>query len=363
MTIFLNNEDIQSLLDPPMVISALEKSYLDLAEGNAVCRVASNLQLPTDRQNETYQWGTTDGGTSAGYLAIRMTSDVRYETEVQGKKQQDKYCVSKGTYCGLVFLFRVNNGEPLAIMNDGYMQQQRVGADSAIGVKYMASKDAEVIGMFGAGGMARSNVEAIREVRKIKKIQVFDPLAASAKTYAEEIRSRFGIEVVILNDPLAIYKGAEILAECTNAGGSVIEGDLIESGTHVVSIGRRLDNATFDRIDRSLRLGNATPPKGHASVTDEHLSYVAPSLKKSGGKGGHSTGFETEIAKEKVVTLADVKKSGSGRPSKEAITYSERGNIMGAQFHALAGVIYDKAVGKGVGKSIPTEWFLQSIRN
>ena len=129
MTIFLSNEDIQSLLDPPMVISALERSYLDLAEGNAVCRVASNLQLPTGKPNETYQWGTTDGGTSAGYLAIRMTSDVRYETEVQGKKQQDKYCISKGTYCGLVFLFRVNNGEPLAIMNDGYMQQQRVGAD------------------------------------------------------------------------------------------------------------------------------------------------------------------------------------------------------------------------------------------
>src|SRR5436190_3237426 len=104
MTLLLTNDDVQSLLDMPMVIGALEKSYLELAEGNAVCRTASNLQLPTDKQNETYQWGTTDGGSSASYLAIRMTSDVRYETEVGGKKQQDKYCVAKGTYCGLVFL-------------------------------------------------------------------------------------------------------------------------------------------------------------------------------------------------------------------------------------------------------------------
>src|SRR6478672_7582692 len=137
MTLFLNNEDVQSLLDTPRVIKALEAAYLKLANGEAVCRVASNLQLPTDNPDETYQWGTTDGGTSAGYLAVRMTSDVRYDTEVDGKKQQDKYCVSKGTYCGLVFLFRVNNGEPLAILNDGYMQQERVAADSAIGVKYM----------------------------------------------------------------------------------------------------------------------------------------------------------------------------------------------------------------------------------
>jgi ornithine cyclodeaminase/alanine dehydrogenase-like protein (mu-crystallin family) len=292
-----------------------------------------------------------------------MTSDVRYETEVDGKKQQDKYCVSKGTYCGLVFLFRVNNGEPLAILNDGYLQQQRVGADSAIGVKYMASKDAEVIGMFGAGGMARSHVGALREVRNIKKIQVFDPIHASAKAYAEEIRHRFDIEVVVLDDPRAVYRGADILAECTNAGAAVIQGEFIESGTHVISIGRRIDQATFDRIDKSLRLGNATSPKGHPPVTDEHLSHTAPSLKKAGSKGGHSTGFDAEIAKEKILTLVDVKKSGSGRPSKEAITYSERGNIMGAQFHALAGIVYEKAIEKGVGKNIPTEWFLQSIRN
>jgi len=363
MTLLLTNDDVQSLLDMPMVIGALEKSYLELAEGNAVCRTASNLQLPTDKQNETYQWGTTDGGSSASYLAIRMTSDVRYETEVGGKKQQDKYCVAKGTYCGLVFLFRVNNGEPLAIMHDGYMGQQRVGADAAIGAKYMAASDAEIIGMFGAGGMARSVVEAICEVRGIRKIQVFDPLPASAKAYANEIDKRFGIEVEILDNPHAVYKGAHILAECTNASGSVIEGTRIEEGTHVISIGRRLDPAAFNRIDKSLRLGNATPSKGHDVVTDEHLSYVAPSLKKSGGKGGHSTGFEADVAKEKIITLTDVKKTGSGRSAADAVTYSERGNIMGAQFHALAGIVYDKAIDKGAGRTIPTEWFLQNIRN
>ena len=98
-------------------------------------------------------------------------------------------------------------------------------------------------------------------------------------------------------------------------------------------------------------------------VTDEHLSYVAPSLKKSGGKGGHSTGFEADVAKEKIITLTDVKKTGSGRSAADAVTYSERGNIMGAQFHALAGIVYDKAIDKGAGRTIPTEWFLQNIRN
>jgi alanine dehydrogenase len=361
MTLFLNNDEIQSVLDTGKIINALEIAYLDLAEGDAVARVHSNLQMLTDNQYERYQFGTSDGGASRGYLAIRITSDVKYETEVGGKKLQDKYCVQKGTYCGLVFLFRVNNGEPLAILNDGYMQQQRVGADSAIGVKYMAREDARVIGMFGAGGMARSHIDAIRQVRDIRKVQVFDTAPQSARSYAEEIRARFGIEVAVLDDPHAVYKGADIVAECTNALGTVVvEGQYLESGTHVISIGRRIDQATFDRIDKSLRLGDATSPNGHPTVTDEHLNYAAPSLRK---RGQHKTGFDLEIAKQKVISLVEVKKRGTGRPSRDAITYSERGNIMGAQFHALAGVTYEAALAKGLGRQIPTEWFLQNIRD
>lgn len=364
MTLFLDNDDVHAVLSMRRTIDALEDAYLQLAEGEAVCRVHTNLQVPTDDPTESYQWGTTDGGNAGKYLAIRMTSDVRYETEVSGVRRQDKYCVSKGTYCGLVFLFQVNNGEPLAIFNDGYMQQQRVGADAAIGVRYMARNDAEVIGMFGAGGMARSHVEAIREVRNIKKVHVYDPAPANMNDYAEEMRKRFDLEVVVVDDPRDVYRGADILTECTNALGTpVINGEFLEKGTHIVSIGRRLDMAAHKKIDISLRLGNATSPSGHPEVTDEHLNYVTPRMKRGLKSGSHPSGYDLEIAKNKVVTLAEIIKGKPGRTSNKEITYSERGNIMGAQFHALAGIVYEIAKEKNMGKVIPTEWFLQKIRN
>jgi len=52
-----------------------------------------------------------------------------------------------------------------------------------------------------------------------------------------------------------------------------------------------------------------------------------------------------------------------GRTSDKQITYSERGNIQGAQFFAVAGKVYELAKAKGLGRDIPTEWFLQDIRD
>ena len=48
---------------------------------------------------------------------------------------------------------------------------------------------------------------------------------------------------------------------------------------------------------------------------------------------------------------------------RQQITYSERGNIQGAQFFAVAGRVYELAKEKGLGREIPTEWLLQDIRD
>jgi hypothetical protein len=78
-----------------------------------------------------------------------------------------------------------------------------------------------------------------------------------------------------------------------------------------------------------------------------------------GKRGGRSA-----IAPDRVVFLADILAARStGRTSENQITYSERGNLQGAQFYAVAGRTYELARAAGRGHEIPTEWFLQDIRN
>jgi alanine dehydrogenase len=56
----------------------------------------------------------------------------------------------------------------------------------------------------------------------------------------------------------------------------------------------------------------------------------------------------------------------SGKPARknrDDITFSERGNLQGNQFWAVAGVVYEAAKAKRLGHELPTEWFLQDIRD
>jgi ornithine cyclodeaminase/alanine dehydrogenase-like protein (mu-crystallin family) len=367
MTWFLNNDDIASVLTMQDTVDALERAYQELARGEAVCRPRIDIQIPTSDPAKTYQWGTMEGGSSgSGYFAIRMKSDVVYEREYGGTRTQEKYCVEPGRFCGLILLINVENGEPLAFINDGFLQHMRVGADSAIGVKYMAREDAEVVAMIGSGGMARSHAESFAAVRNIKRIQVYSPTKANRDAYASEMAEKLGIEVVAVDNPADAYKGADIVAGCTDAVEPVVFGRWIEDGTHVTCVGGQLDGDAMERIDRSLRLGSAPAPVGvpELGLHDENLTYAATSPGQGPRRAESGRRAHGVIAENRVVFMeALLSGTGKGRPSASAVTYSERGNIQGAQFFAVASRAYELARAQGLGRSIPTEWLLQDIRD
>jgi len=367
MTLILNNEDVQSVLTMEITMKALEQAYAELTRQEAVCRPRIDIQIPTKDPKKIYQWGTMEGGSISGYFAIRMKSDVIYEQEYQGAITQEKYCVRPGRFCGLILLINIQNGEPLALINDGYLQHMRVGADSGIGTKYMAREDAEVVGMIGSGGMARSHVESFLQARKIKKIKVYSPTKAHREEYAKEVSEKYGLEVVPVSTPRDAYRGAHIVAGCTDSSVPIVFGKWLEEGTHVTCVGGKPDEDTLKRVNVSLRLGNVPAPWGlpDFGVADEQITYAAmPNdnadfQMKRVGERGHGV-----IAEDRAVFLEELltgKKKG--RTSAKQITYSERGNIQGAQFFAVAGKVYELAKAKGLGREIPTEWLLQDIRD
>jgi alanine dehydrogenase len=368
MTLIINNHDVQQLLTMEETIAALEKSYLQLAVQEAVCRPRIDIRIPTSDPARNYQWGTMEGGSTSGYFAIRMKSDVVYETEYNGVLTQEKYCVRPGLYCGLILLTSIENGELLAFINDGYLQHMRVGGDGGIGVKYLANKDAEVVGMLGSGGMARTHMEAFTLVRTIKKLQVFSPTRENRERFGREMAAKYDIEVQVCGRAEDVYKGADILAAVTDAAVEVTDGRLVEKGTHLVTIGGtgKPDAESLKKVDVYLRFGDTPAPVGHSELaTDaEHIGYEARPRQDKYGDGRPARRKHGNSLPDKRITLADlVAGKVTGRTSPDQVTYSERGNLQGAQFYAVAGKVYELAKRAGLGREIPTEWFLQDIRD
>ena len=366
MTWLLNNDDMRQVLTAQMTIDALEAAYRQLIAQEAVCRPRIDIRIPTSTPGRFYQWGTMEGGSTAGYFAIRMKSDVMEEREYNGARTEEKFCVRPGLFCGLILLTSTENGEPLALINDGYLQHLRVAADSAIGARIMARPEARVLGLLGSGGMARSHVEALLRVRPLDRIQVYSPTPAHRERFAAEMREQHGIAVEVMDDPRAVYRGADILAGCTDSAVPVIEGEWLEPGMHVIAIGGRPDDAARARFDVTLRLGTAPAPVGRPDLgtADEYLGYAARpdaplwQQRRLGKRAPVVTGTGADVM------LADILAGRSpGRGSASQITYSERGNIQGAQFFAVAAAAYEEARRRGLGHELPTEWFLQDIRD
>lgn len=346
-------------------IAALKASYRDLVRKEAVCRPRIDIRIPTSEPGKVYQWGSMEGGSTAGYFAIRIKSDVVFDRQRGGGSTQEKYCSRPGLFCGLVLLTSVENGEPLAIINDGVMQHMRVGADGAIGVELLARRDAEVVGMLGSGGMARAHVEAFRCVRGIRKLQVFSPTRANREAFGREMRERHGIEVLVCDAPEQVYRGAHIVAALTDSTVPVLDGRHLEKGSHLVNIGGGglPDPESLGKVDIYLRFGNAPEPLGREGpgIADEYLTWAArpADAAQRSRKRAHGVALP-----DKVVYFADlVEGRHPGRTSDGQITWSERGNLQGAQFFALAGAVYERARAAGLGREIPTEWFLQDIRD
>ena len=214
--------------------------------------------------------------------------------------------------------------------------------------------------------MARAHVEALLQVRDIRQIRVYSPTPENRSRYAAEMAQAHGVEVEVLDDPREVYRGAGILAACTDSAVPVIRGQWLEPGMHVISVGGRPDEEARARFDRRLRLGTSPAPVGRPELgtADEYLGYLARPQDPAwrGNRVGKPAPVGTGEGND--VLFADIVAGRErGRTSEAQITYSERGNIQGAQFYAVAAAAYEEARRLGIGRELPTDWFLQDIRD
>jgi ornithine cyclodeaminase/alanine dehydrogenase-like protein (mu-crystallin family) len=363
--LLLNNDDVARVLTIERTIEALERAYKAYADDEAVCRPRIDIRIPTKNAGQFYQFGTMEGGSTQGYFAIRMKSDVIFEREYNGAWTQEKYSSRPGLYCGLVLLIDIHTGEPVAMLNDGHLQHLRVAGDAAIGVKLLSRPDSARVGMLGSGGMARAFIEAFTKVRPISSVVVYSPTRENREAYAREVGESLGISARAVDDPHDVYRGVDILASCTDSAVAVLRGDWLEAGVHVVAVGGRPKDDAIARFDLKLRFGTTPAPFGRPELrtADEYLVYLA---------APHAPVW-SEVKSGKVpapivtgvndVSLADVMGGRAGRTSDGQITYSERGNLQGLQFFAVASAAYEAARAQRIGRELPSEWFLQDIRD
>jgi alanine dehydrogenase len=377
--LIIDNETVARLLTMEDCIRVQEEAFRKLPSGGAIHRPRIDVYFPCEREDGYYRWGTMEGAND-GYFAIRMKSDVvTWPKDENGNWTEEKYCREPGTYCGIIFLFSTRNGEPLAFIHDGILQHMRVGGGAAIGAKYLSREDTHVVGMLGSGAMARAFLEAFKCVRDIRLCKVYSPNPAHREAFAAEMSRRLRLEVRAVDGAREAVRGVDLLSSCTDSMQPVYDAEWIEKGMHVTNLGRReVPEAATTKFDVVVRQGTAglqmrqterfQAERGHSPAafiggTAEQMQRI-PAKNTRPGLGGDSPEFTDRGRGGDKPDFADlVTGKCKGRTSRDQVTFYRNVGNQGLQFSSVGGWVYAQALQARTGRLIPTEWFLQDVRD
>ena len=134
-------------------------------------------------------------------------------------------------------LFDGTNGRPLAVLDGTVITHWRTAADSALGVKFLASENPEVLLVVGAGEMAQWLVRSHRTVRpSLRRVLIWNRTPARASTLVGRLRED-GIEAEAIADLKAATRLADVITTCTRSHEPLIKGANLRAGAHLDLVG------------------------------------------------------------------------------------------------------------------------------
>ena len=236
---------------------------------------------------------------------------------------------------GIVVLFSTDDGSLQTILDGEAITAVRTAAVSAAATDALARQDAHVLCMLGSGLQARKHLEAMRLVRRIDAVRVWDIDRESAARYKAEMEAAHGIPVTdCCTDVCAAVSGADIICTVTSAVEPILFGDHISLGTHVNAVGAC--GATHRELDSSAMQRARLFCDSRESCMGEAGDYLIPLERREIG-AEHLLGEIGEVLSKRL----------EGRRSDSDITVFEAQGLA-VEDLAAAHYILRKAGGTGV---------------
>lgn len=251
-------------------------------------------------------------------------------------------------------LYDSTNGEPIALLDGGSWMSTKTGAIAAVGTDALARSDANTVGIIGSGRVARESLRAFCEVRDIVRVDVYSRTEDSRESFATSMEAELDKTVVAVPTETEAVSGADIVLTATTAPEPVLDGSLLDDGTHVCAMGqsgaqRELDDATVAMSKYVPDVRSRTTPSSHQERMKSAGAFL--SAYQSG-----------EISDNHVYAeLGDVVANRvPGRESDAEITVFDSTGT-GIETVAAAYMLYKKALDEGLGTSLEVSSLTESF--
>ncbi|GAB4542909.1 MAG: alanine dehydrogenase [Anaerolineae bacterium] len=134
---------------------------------------------------------------------------------------------------GLLILNDPETGLPLSVMDCVWITAMRTGAATALAARYLARPDSASVGILGCGVQGRTNLLALKELFPLTSVRAYDIVPERAEAYAEEMSQKTGIPVRPVTRPIDAVAGCDIVVTAgpiLKEPHATIQADWLEKG-------------------------------------------------------------------------------------------------------------------------------------
>ncbi|MGH7724527.1 MAG: ornithine cyclodeaminase family protein [Candidatus Eiseniibacteriota bacterium] len=268
--LLVNEAGVKELLPMSVCIDLMRKALQALARGDAVLPLRNLVRQPD---------GSGRLGIMPGYLGEPPSFGLKVVSVNAGN-----HGTPYASHQGVVMLFGLQHGEPLAILDATSITAIRTAAASGVATDALARQDAGDLALLGSGAQAETHLEAMRAVRKLRRVRVWSRTRGNAERFARE-QAPVGVKIEVCSTAEEAVHGADLVCTTTAAKEPVLRGTWLAPGTHVNAVGacfaasRELDSEAVKRsrfyTDRRESCVNESGDfliaRNEGAIADSHL--------------------------------------------------------------------------------------------
>ncbi len=269
--LIVNEVLVHELLSMDACIRLMREALATFSRGDAVQPLRTLVRLPD---------GSGVLGLMPGYLGEPRSFGLKVVSVMPGNQG-----TAYESHQGVVLLFGVIHGEPLAMLDATAITAIRTAAASAAATDALARADAGDLALLGCGTQGRTHLTAMATVRHLRRVRVWSRTRANAERFAREAPAPARLKIEVMATAEEAVRGADLVCTVTSAREPILRGAWLAPGAHVNAAGACF--ATHRELDtdavRRARLytdcresclnesGDFRIARGEGAFSDKHL--------------------------------------------------------------------------------------------
>lgn len=322
-TLLISQEQIKELVSMKEVVEICDKTFQGMGEGTVINPTKVLLDLGETNPYPPYKGFMNAMPAYVGWLDV---AGIKWAGGNLGKRKD----LGLPYITSMIMMIDPEVGNFTSIMDGAHITNARTGAQTAVALKYLLDKKTIKIGLYGAGMQGHTQTEAISQIFDIEEVRVYDVYKEAAIKYAENMKDVVKGEIIICDKPEEAAFG-DVVISVTQSKDKFIKSEWIKPGTIIFPMGsyQECDNETIlnadkiivDHVGQALHRGALAELNHEGKITEEHITATIGDL-----AFGNST---HKIKPNETIVVVPI---GTG-----------------AMDVAVAGVVYKKALEKGIG--------------